>query len=340
MHRFKPFTIALSIFTCTLPLLPMEEQTLCSKLHLATRYGHLDKIEQLLNDGYDVNSQDCFNNNTPLFIAAWFGQDSSIDLLIKRGANLHILNKLGSGPVHGACWKNEALCLEKLINHGANVTQTNNTGLGNTPLYLGSKAGSTKCVRILLAQPTINRAEINKICSGDNSSAVGAAATRQNAQCYWDLVGKGADYYPLPKMPSNADTIENNAPFKHFVEIVEEPLRDRETFRKNKLQFIKHDYDYCQLCKQDFQKNDVIITCKPCLDPFHSDCFADYSLDQFMQKNPKITKELRQELQTDKEMKHALKTSPLGNVGLADTCPQCAHTFDSQKQLTYSVFMT
>ena len=53
----------------------------------ASRDGDIVEIKRLLENGTDPNTSDSFNN-TPLSIAAHFGQTDAVKLLINKGAQI------------------------------------------------------------------------------------------------------------------------------------------------------------------------------------------------------------------------------------------------------------
>jgi hypothetical protein len=336
----KTIFFALTLLSSISPLHGMELSTIRNKiptaLHLAAKEGNIEKITALLNNGADINSTECDFNNTPLHVATWFGHAHCVTFLIARGARFDIPNVHGSTPTHIAAWKNEPTCLQKLIENGTLIGTKNTTGTGNTELYLAAKAGSTECLNILLRYN--NKKEYLELtCSGDNSTAIQAAAGRQNPQCYWNLVLAGANYTKKISernlLKTSSQTIYGNNSLKNFLHIIE-------CCGKNNPPRFDGLYDSCWLCKKNFQHNDVAVTIQKCLEAFHADCFQDYCVNYFIEKNKDIPSII--ELKKDKSYKefaHDLKTHPFGSIDLADTCPACKTTFNPQTNLKYSVFL-
>lgn len=318
-------------------LILLSLDTTPTDLHYAAQAGDIEKISTLLDNDADINSTKCHFNNTPIHVATWFGYHDCVTFLIKRGAKLDIPNCLGSMPTHSAAWKNELACLQELINSGAPIGTKNTTGTGNTELYLASKAGSTQCLHKLL-EYNINKAHINLECAGDNSTAIQVAAARGRAQCYWELVVAGADYkrtiWFKNMEKKNSDMVCDNNPLKKFLQLIE--YRGRH----NPPNF-NGMYKYCLLCREDFKHNDVVMAIRPsCHHTFHADCFQDYCVDYFIEKNttdPHIA--MLRKNSSDKEFAHSLKTNPFYHVELANTCPQCKKNFDPQYSVEFSVFL-
>ena len=68
-------------------------------LHLAAKQNNVREINNLINEGVDVNAQDQ-NGNTPLHIAAWYTHPEVIKALLKAGANPQLENNLGQTPLN------------------------------------------------------------------------------------------------------------------------------------------------------------------------------------------------------------------------------------------------
>lgn len=116
-------------------------------LHLASRYGHIEIIELLLNRKADIHACNK-NDNTPLHAAAYGNQAIAIKLLIKNGAQYSATNKNGDTPLHSAAWKNNVLAIETLIEEGANTEMQNNDG--ETPLHLAAWNNSILALNSLI----------------------------------------------------------------------------------------------------------------------------------------------------------------------------------------------
>jgi len=306
-------------------------------LHCAAETGNVKVIRILLNAGADINSTYNKFGNTPLHITSWFGYDKCTQLLIDRRAKLDVPNIHGSTPVHSAAWKNEVVCLKILLEKEAPFCIRNTTGIGNTPLYLAAKAGSTECLRLLLKYIGNDQQQIGCECSGNNSTAIQAAAIQGHMQCYWDLVIAHADYTKKISdnniLKNNSELLDDNYPIKTFLQIIEQYGEN------NPLRF-RGEYYSCFLCLKDFQYNDVILTTKPCQQTFHVDCFENYSVNYFIVKNKNQSWILKlKDGQSNKEFKYSVKTYPKNIIPFADQCPTCKVTFDPQKSLSLAVFL-
>ena len=63
--------------------------------------GRLDKMEELLNQGFDINNKGGGYQSTPLMEAA-FHNEKALDFLIKKGANFNEVDNLGCTAFHYA----------------------------------------------------------------------------------------------------------------------------------------------------------------------------------------------------------------------------------------------
>jgi len=294
-------------------------------LHIAASMGKIETIKTLLDADADINSTHNEYGNTALHIAAWFGHHDCVRLLISRGARLDIVNKYGSTPVHSAAWKNEIECLKILLENGASFTQANTTGIGNTPLYLAAKAGSTECLRILLTYIGSDKKEIDKECAGNKNTALQIAAAYEQVQCYWDLVVAGADYtkkvFYNKKLLSNSQMVLGNHSFEIFLKKIEGKIF---------IPYFISEYYYCFLCLKDFHDNNVIVTTQPCKQTFHWDCFKDYSINYHIQQNKHNPHFMRHKKDmSDKEFAHSMKVNIIGQIPLADQCPECKNSINT-----------
>lgn len=124
-----------------------------SPLHKAVELGY-DSIVKSLLKKYPgkINSTLCCHQNTPLHIAAWFGQKNIIDLLLEQGADISAMNELGSTPIHCAVWTKKLDCVKQLLAHNSDKTlstaQTQNNNL-NSPLAL-AKQVNAKDIEIII----------------------------------------------------------------------------------------------------------------------------------------------------------------------------------------------
>ncbi|XP_072267162.1 transient receptor potential cation channel subfamily A member 1 isoform X2 [Pyxicephalus adspersus] len=152
-------------------------------LHYAAKYGHLDIISMIANEGTDevLNAQDN-KGGTALHWAVQMNQLDSVKVLLSRGTNPNLLNvyrlaplhlaiqlhhnsiveellhhsttdvnlegELGNTPIMIACYKDNSDALVMLFNHEAKLCKRNK--IGCYPIHMTAFAGSLKCMDLVL----------------------------------------------------------------------------------------------------------------------------------------------------------------------------------------------
>jgi ankyrin repeat protein len=131
-----------------------KDKNLNTALHLATEAGDIDVI-RLLTEHHASLEQINKDGQLPLHIAAMYGYENIVDLLLAMGSPVNTDDEHAS-PLHMASawgWHKVAL---KLIKAGADIESRDEKG--RTPLYLAAYNGSRITVDLLLrykANPNI-----------------------------------------------------------------------------------------------------------------------------------------------------------------------------------------
>ncbi|WP_105103043.1 ankyrin repeat domain-containing protein [Microbulbifer pacificus] len=103
----------------------MKSEDKIQTLFLAVSRNNLKDIEQLIDGGVDINSQEARFKRTALHIACVNGLTKLADLLIKKGANLNLLDYNRMTPLMCACStgkkKGSQIALQ-LMRSGADVS--------------------------------------------------------------------------------------------------------------------------------------------------------------------------------------------------------------------------
>jgi ankyrin repeat protein len=88
--------------------------------------------------------------------AALRGQTSSIEMLLKLGADVNSAGKDGETPLHDACLKGHFETARLLLDRGAKIEARDERGA--TPLHDAALGGSTKLIELLLERKADIRA--------------------------------------------------------------------------------------------------------------------------------------------------------------------------------------
>eukprot|EP00961_Rhodomonas_salina_P220885 2986363-Rhodomonas_salina.2 len=111
-----------------------EEQ----KLHDCSASGDVEKVNELLLQGVNVNSRNA-SARTPLHIAAYNGHISIVQALIAAGADIHSMDKLEKTSLHLAAWKGYVDIASLLVDAGADINACD--CWGKSPLHHAAEAG-------------------------------------------------------------------------------------------------------------------------------------------------------------------------------------------------------
>ena len=103
----------------------------CGSLIRASAAGDLGKIQYYLQKGENINGADK-SGFTPLMWAVYYGQEQSVDFLIKKGADMNFKTpkdfgelRIGSTPLMLAAYYQYANVIKILLKYGANKNITN-----------------------------------------------------------------------------------------------------------------------------------------------------------------------------------------------------------------------
>jgi ankyrin repeat protein len=115
-------------------------------VHDAAKRGDLQRLQEFLTDGKDVNAKD-FKGVTPLGYAVGHDQLSVVKVLIDAKANINEVDSAGNGAVHFAAGYGRVKVLEHLLARGADASKVNQMGL--TPLGAAQQNNQAQAVAIL-----------------------------------------------------------------------------------------------------------------------------------------------------------------------------------------------
>merc|ERR1719331_1886993 len=115
-------------------------------LHDAARRGDLQRLQEFLKDGKNVNSKD-FKGVTPLGYAVGHDQLSVVKVLIDAKANINDVDSAGNSAVHFAAGYGRVKVLEHVLARGANPSQVNQQG--QTPMAVAQQNNQQQAMALL-----------------------------------------------------------------------------------------------------------------------------------------------------------------------------------------------
>lgn len=127
-------------------------------LHYVCEKGKTEVLKELLQQKCDLEIRGCgkdkycASSSTPLHIAACFGQDECLKLLIEAGADVNCKNGVQDTPLQVAGAHNRSNCLKQLIAHGANIDAQITWGyfLGTTVFHAAAGRGYLASLKELI----------------------------------------------------------------------------------------------------------------------------------------------------------------------------------------------
>lgn len=115
--------------------------------HCAVSKNHLNCIEYLVEQGFDVNTKNKLGFSG-LYLAASNGHLEIMQFLLSKGVDVNVLMADNCSALHGAAVKGSVNCVKALVEAGANVDQKSN--YGRTALHLAVINNNTDCVVYLI----------------------------------------------------------------------------------------------------------------------------------------------------------------------------------------------
>ena len=164
----------------------------------ASRNGHSECIELLLDSGANVNAFDG-TGNTCLMLSAQYGHHDCVQLLLEKGADVNLFDQLsGRNAVYLAATGCHAECVESLIKAGADVNKTPSGGDSLLGLACIKWNGMQRYTDVLIQAG----ADVN--CrDGDENSPLLRAAWMGDDQSVDLLIKAGADVNVVNKAGSS-----------------------------------------------------------------------------------------------------------------------------------------
>ena len=117
----------------------------------ASILGDVPRLEELLMANRSLVSAISSDGWTPLHLAAFFGKEDAVRLLLNKGASVKArsTNPMTNTPLHAAAAGKHAEIVTLLLEHGANANAQQSGGW--TPLHSAAQNGDLESARALLA---------------------------------------------------------------------------------------------------------------------------------------------------------------------------------------------
>lgn len=221
---------AFSAFTQVPPVLakePHKENRLNKKLFKAAEEGNIKKVEQLLNNGADVNAKGD-EEKTVLMVAAKGGHSDIIGLLTDKKADVNAKGDDDRTALTMAAWYGHLDIVRLLIKKGADVNAMSNEGW--TPLVEAVFYGHITIVRFLIEKG----ADVN-VETKNGWTPLMFATRGDHSDIALLLINKGAKVGEKFKSSSALDRIKN----EDVNEIIQDTLKKQADREKAPDDFIK-----------------------------------------------------------------------------------------------------
>jgi len=178
---------------------PLNIFDLGSVLTFAAQSGHLEIFRHLLDFGADINHAS-YLGETALFIAAFEGNTHVVELLLERGALVHLVEAgSGSSPLFVAAQEGHLQIVEALIDQGSADPNQCRESDEWTPLMIAIDEGQDAVVERLLRHGA--KVDLRSI---DGMNPLGMAATAGSDSIVQTLLEHGVDIEA--KIGGNAET--------------------------------------------------------------------------------------------------------------------------------------
>ncbi len=127
----------------------------------AVLHNLFDEANDALEQGADVNTRYSRGGTTPLMVAAAYGQEEIVELLLKWKANVNLTSTLDNYTALMFASENDQLGIaDLLLINGANVNAINDEG--DTAIILAAAFGNEEIVELLLDEGATNVNAKNK----------------------------------------------------------------------------------------------------------------------------------------------------------------------------------
>lgn len=152
----------------------------------AAQAGSREEVERLIEQGCDVDRRHIQSGRTALLVAAHCGYDATVELLIRKNANLAIRDEWGATALHLAAERGNCTVIELLMIESALLEVTN--AEGETAVRVAADWGQIDAMQVLLR----HNAKVNTRANR-RMTPLHSAAQRGDAQITQLLLSNGAD---------------------------------------------------------------------------------------------------------------------------------------------------
>jgi len=140
-------------------------------LHIAVQNRDYDRVVELLALGANPNTPDS-HGDTPLFLAAGYGEAKILTKLIEKNGDADALNDNKANALMRAAYHDHAECCEILLKHMKKLTIDHQDHSYSTAVMWAVISGRTNALEVLLQHaPDLN------LKDGQNRTAFGVAST-------------------------------------------------------------------------------------------------------------------------------------------------------------------
>ncbi len=140
---FMVFTALITMAPCSV----LAKTTLADALIDAAGAGDIAKVQNLLQQGADVNEKNK-NGFSPLILACLFGKSDVAKVLLDKGANVNIQDDGGMAPIILAAGNGNVPLMKILLAKGAKLDMTDNKG--RTAMHFAAMRSKLNALQFLL----------------------------------------------------------------------------------------------------------------------------------------------------------------------------------------------
>jgi len=186
-----------------------------SSLHECAKFGLTPLIPDLLNDGYDIDSQDFTHGLTALMYACQVGYVETVKLLLDLGASVNVRSVNGTTALFEAVSGGHTDSVELLLKKDLDINAVYAGHTQRTVLMIAARNGAEEVVRCLLQRVDM---DINAVDASGSTALVLAAAEGHTSVVSLLLDDEGIDIHASDHQGRLALIIAADGGFQAVVE--------------------------------------------------------------------------------------------------------------------------